>query len=196
LNWVYPPELSAQIRNMKFGRYLEYYGFTSLKGWSKGLHWDDEKIFETQGITSQFLYMSRSVFNSVGGYNENFPHAGFEDYDFAVRLKKSGVKFYISPKSFLFHNEADRIDPRNWLARKKRGGETRKYAVAFGYMHLDLHYTLLKRIIYRTCIVLYPVLFFIARIIPNNKKFDRIYFSLINLLLGTHSFEGYQKKIP
>lgn len=196
LNWIYPPELSEQIRQQKFGRYLAHYGFTSLKGWSKGLSWSDDEIFETEGITSQFLYMPKSVFSSVGGYNENFPHAGFEDYDFAVRLKKSGVKSYLSPKSFLFHNEADRVDAKNWLARKRRGGETRKYAVVFGYKHLELHYNLIKTIIYRVCIICYPVLFFTERLIPNKPLFDKLYFRLINLLLGAHSFEGYHKKTP
>lgn len=195
LNWVYPPELSAQIRQIQFGRYLEHYGFTSLKGWCRGLPWNDNDLFEVNGITSQFLYMHKNVWQSVNGYNENFPHAGFEDHDFAHRLKQDGTTFYIYPKSYLYHNEADRVEPKNWLARKMRGGETRKYAVHFGYKDLELHYHLPKYIIYTICVFLKPVLFFILKLIPNFKFLDKLYFSIINLLLGAHSFEGYLKKI-
>jgi GT2 family glycosyltransferase len=194
LNWIYPPALSKQIASTKFGRYLEYYGFTSLKGWNRGAPWSDTEVFETAGITSQFLYMPKAVFAAVGGYNENFPHAGFEDFDFAERLKKAGVKFYIQPVSSLYHNEADRVEARSWLARKKRGGETRKYAVSFGYQQLALHYPVWKSIFYRICIIFYPLLFAIERFWPNLPALDKGYFQLINLLLGVHSFEGYHKK--
>lgn len=196
LNWIYPPALTAQIQQTQFGRYLEYYGFTSLKGWSRGLPWNDEEIFEVNGITSQFLYMHKSVWQSVNGYNENFPHAGFEDHDFAHRLQQNGTKFYIYPKSYLYHNEADRVQPKNWLARKQRGAETRKYAVVFGYSDLALHYSFIKSSIYKCCIFIKPILFFILKLIPNNKLLDKFYFAEINLLLGTAAYEGYtQKKI-
>lgn len=194
LNWIYPPILSQQIKKTQFGRYLEYYGFTSLKGWCKGLPWNDDELFEISGITSQFLYMHKDVWKSVNGYNENFPHAGFEDHDFAERLKKNGTTFYIYPKSYLYHNEVDRVEPKSWLARKMRGGETRKYAVKFGYKHLTLHYNFIKRIIYSICILLKPFIFLLLLFIPNIKFFDSFYFSVINLLLGAHSFEGYTKE--
>jgi len=194
LNWIYPIHLSEQISKTQFGRYLEHYGFTSLKGWCRGLPWNDDELFEVNGITSQFLYMHKSVWQSVNGYNENFPHAGFEDHDFAERLKKNGTKFYIYPKSYLYHNEADRVEPKSWLARKMRGGETRKYAVDFGYKHLALEYNAVKTIIYKFCVYFKPILFFCLKVIPNFKALDKVYFSLINLLLGAHSFEGYTKK--
>lgn len=194
LNWVYPSTLSEQINKTQFGRYLAYYGFTSLKGWCTGLNWNDNELFEVNGITSQFLYIPKSVWKSVNGYNENFPHAGFEDHDFAARLKKNAVKFYIYPKSLVFHNEADRVEPKSWLARKMRGGETRRYAVEAGYKTLALEYNFIKTLIYKLCIAVKPFLFFILTLIPNIRIFDKVYFSLINLLLGAHSFEGYTKK--
>jgi len=194
LNWIYPPTLSQQIKETQFGRYLEHFGFTSLKGWCKGLPWNDNELFEINGITSQFLCMHKEVWKSVNGYNENFPHAGFEDHDFAARLKKKGTTFYIYPKSYLYHNEADRVEPKSWLARKMRGGETRKYAVKFGYSHLTINYNFVKKTIYTLCILFKPLLFLCLKLIPNLKAIDKLYFSLINLLLGTHSFEGYTKK--
>lgn len=193
LNWIYPPSLSAQIEKTSFGRYLEHYGFTSLKGWCRGLPWNDNEIFEVNGITSQFLYMHKSVWQSVNGYNENFPHAGFEDHDFAARLRKNGTKFYIEPTSFLYHNEADRVEPKSWLARKQRGAETRKYAVAFGYPDLKLNYGFVKSSIYTFFIFIKPILFTFLKLIPNKKVFDKFYFAGINLLFGTVSYEGYTK---
>ncbi|MCB0508730.1 MAG: glycosyltransferase family 2 protein [Bacteroidetes bacterium] len=196
LNWTYPSSLISKAEKTQFGRYLQHYHFTSLKGWCKDLPWDDDNLFLINSITSQFLYIHKTTWQNVAGYNENFPHAGFEDHDFARRLHETGTEFYIYPKSFLFHNEADRLNPKDWLARKQRGGETRKYAVHFGYHNLALHYSLFKSVVYSICIFIKPLLFIFLKLIPNIPAFDFIYFRIINLLLGTHSFEGYTKTNP
>lgn len=192
LNWIYPPETEKQIAGQAFGRYLIHYGFTSLKGWNRGNFWDDEGLFETNGITSQFLYISKNAFLRAGGYTESFPFAGFEDYDLAEKLRQIPVKFYICPTSTCWHNELDRLSPQSWLARKGRGAQTRRHAVQAGYADLELHYSPVKRAAYTLLGVLKPVIFWVLGHIPNRKSFDFIYFRFINLLFGTIVYEGYR----
>ena len=86
-NWVYPPELISTIQQTQFGRYLIAFGFTTGKGWYNNSSWNDHQIFESYGITSQFLLLSKFLFDKAGGYDERFPHSGFEDFDFAKRSK-------------------------------------------------------------------------------------------------------------
>lgn len=191
LNWVYPPELQAYVQSTQFGRYLHFYGFDSLKGWCRGLPWSDTELFATPGITSQYLAIRKTDFERAGGYNESFPHAGFEDHDFSQRLAAHQVQPYILPTSTMFHNEADRMNLPAWLARKRRGGETRRVAVELGHEELVYEYGALKGSIYRLAALVRPVIMGVLKLIPNQRAFDRPYFALVNLLLGTALYTGY-----
>lgn len=191
LNWVYPPELQLYVQRTQFGRYLHHYGFDSLKGWCRGLPWDDNQLFATPGITSQYLVIRKSDFQQVGGYNENFPHAGFEDHDFSQRLEAHHIQPYILPTSTMFHNEADRMNLPAWLARKRRGGETRRVAVTLGHEELAYKYGVLKGSIYRLVAFQHSMVMGVLTLIPNHRAFDRLYFAIVNLLLGAALYTGY-----
>ncbi len=190
LNWIYPPALTSEIEKDSFGRYLIHHGFTSLKGWNKGAAWDDTKLFRTDGITSQYLSLEKQFFVVSGGYTEGFPHAGFEDFDFARKLQKRGVEFYIYPLSMAFHNEADRLNLDAWLARKQRGGETRRVAVAKGHEELKLHYGVLKKAALESIDQMKPLLKLILKLAP-----DPLYFRIVNILLAAAIYRGYTKSI-
>jgi glycosyltransferase involved in cell wall biosynthesis len=192
LNWVYPPELQAYVQSTQFGRYLHYYGFDSLKGWCRGLPWDDTHLFATPGITSQYLAIRKVDFERSGGYNEKFPHAGFEDHEFSQRLAENNVQPYICPTSTMYHNEADRMNLHAWLARKRRGGETRRVAVELGHKELVYNYGSLKGSIYGVIGLIQPLIVSVLALIPNRKAFDKLYFSIVNLLLGVALYTGYQ----
>lgn len=194
-NWLYPPSLVSQIEQTQFGRYLIAFGFTTSKGWYNHPSWNDNDIFESMGITSQFLLISKTHFKKAGGYDERFPHSGFEDFDFGKRLLQNGVKCYVNPKNVVYHNEADRIDIVPWLERKARAGETRQVAVALGYNHLKIGHNSIKEIVYKIFIPIKPLFYFALKIIPNYKFFDPIYFRITNILLGTYLYEGYIKKL-
>ncbi len=191
LNWIYPPEQIKRIQKYPFGRYLIHYGFTSLKGWNRGNYWNDDELFATNGITSQYLSISKKDFWASGGYNEMFPYAGFEDYEFGKRLQQQGITFYIYPLSRLFHNEADRLDIRAWLDRRWRGGRTRKVAAGLGYSEVVLVYPFWKKQILCLLKLLRPIFLFIIAKFPEMQSIDPIRFRLINLLLATAIFEGY-----
>lgn len=191
LNWTYPPELNKKIQRTKFGRYLIHYGFNSLKGWNRNLYWNENQIFEVHGLTSQYLTCLKSQFESLGGYDENFPLAGYEDLDLYKRIIAGGNKVYIFPKSICYHNEEDRCDINSWMERKRRGGITRRVAADMGYKEIALVLSPLKIKVYHLLVKTKQLYFKLWQLIPNWNALDFISFRFINLLLGIHIFEGF-----
>ena len=191
INWVYPPELLTEILQTKFGRYLHHTGFTTLKGWNDGKPWNDNELFENHGVTSQFLAIRKRTFELVDGYDETFPHAGFEDYDFAKRLKEKGIRFFVWPLDTIYHNETDRQELKSWLDRKRRGGETRKHAVLRGNKELALHYAGVKKIILFFLVLTKSIWMLLLDLLPHSRRVDRFYEKIANVLLATAIFEGY-----
>ncbi len=193
LNWTYPPDLLNQCQKLQFGRYLIKHGFTSLRGWGGGerwKEWDDVEMFEVDALTAQFLTISKSAFNAVGGFDEKIPFP-VEDYDFSVRLKNIGIKLFIYPKSTVYHNEADKINVKSWLERKKIGARGHKFALQFRYQKFYKKYSYLKVLLHKYFWKKKNLCISVLEIIPNIKLFDFIYFIIINRLLGAFIFKGY-----
>jgi len=194
INWEYPDNLKKQLSNTQFGRYLNHYGFTSFRGWHKNSYWNNENAFLSSSVTSQFLFIRKDIFQRIGGYNEDFPYAGFEDYDLTQRLTRHRIKILIQPNTTAYHNELDRSDIEQWLARRKRGGKTRQVAVELGYDELKLEYGKIKSYIYELVLSKRPLMIKILKAIPNVKATDKLYFLLMNLLYGASVYEGYCKE--
>lgn len=191
-NWVYPPDLQQRLTKFQFGRYLLAHGFTSVQGWL-GNQWRAEAVFELEDGASYFLPISKSVFNEVGRYNEDFPHAGAEDYDFVQRAKNLGIRFYLDKSCMLYHNEADRIDLINWLKRKEKNGETMKLAFQLGHQRMAIHYSPIKHFVLTTLSYFRFVFFVFLKLTPNRSFFDWVFFKVTNLLLAVYIFKGYTK---
>ncbi len=194
LDWVYPPLLLSTLQKKKFGRFMIKNELTSMKGWVKGVGWNPDAFYETNSMASHFLIMKKSVFHSIGGYNEKFPHAGFEDYDFQERIKKTGIKIFWDTRFTVYHNEFDRTEPLNWLRRGERAGETRGVAVKiFGYKEKDPGYSKTKMAIYHLLVPFRPLVYAQAYLIPNLKMFDFLYNRWMHILAGTYHFAGFGK---
>ena len=195
LDWVYPVELQEKLHNYSFGRYLNHFGFSTYEGWiATSKEYKANEIVKVTDITSQFLAMSKDTFRKAGGYNEDFPFAGFEDYDFKIRLLQNGITPYLDTNVLIWHNEEDRVQLDNWLKRKHRGGKTRYVAVQIGHKDLELNYNNLKGKLYYVISKTERVFIFILNAIPNLKIFDPLYFRLVNILLGTNLYKGYTNK--
>ncbi len=196
LNWEYPNRVKEKLRNSSFGRYLVHNGFTMLegKGWLNYTFADRDKFQVISNAASFYLGIPKTILEKTGGYSETFSHAGFEDYDFAARLKKHGVTCYFLPSGYVFHNEVDRVEFKQWMTRKVRGGITLRQAVEAGYKDLELKHNFIKRMLYFLLVKGKPCLFLMEKMIPNSIYFDRAYFRLMNLLLGVSIYEGYSKK--
>ncbi|MDX1651967.1 MAG: glycosyltransferase family 2 protein [Brumimicrobium sp.] len=190
VDWEYPAELIDKIKKTQFGRFLIHYGFTDLKGWNGVSKWGHSEPFVQAGLTSQFFFITRENFNNIGGYDEGFPHAGFEDEEFSFRLTQK-LKVLLDPTNTVRHNEADRMSVQSWMARKKRGGLTRKIAVLKGRKNLEIKYSVLKKVFYTISSKIFPVYYGLLKLIPNHKYADKLYFQLIKIMLGTAIYEGY-----
>jgi GT2 family glycosyltransferase len=192
VDWVYPPELTQKMQSYQFGRYLEHYGFTTLRGWlGPGFEWKAGSISRVGAAASYFLAMTLDSFKKSGKYDENFPFAGFEDHDFAIRLERNGVHTYLDTSVMVWHNEEDRVEISGWMQRKFRGGQTRRVAVRMGHKDLELDFNNLKGRVYFIISKTEFLFHGLLRVLPNMKVFDPIYFRVVNILLGTNLYKGY-----
>ncbi len=191
VNWTYPPTVLERLENSSFGRYLLNIGYTNLKGWANEPNWEENTFFNASGIASAFLMIKNNEYKAIGGYNEVFPFAGFEDYDFSNRVVLSGLQSVINTRSLIYHNEIDRVNISEFLKRKERGAYTRKKAVNLGYDELTLHYSFFKKLWYNLLIVNKMLVFFVIKIIPNSKRFDSLYMFFVNRAIGLSIYQGY-----
>lgn len=190
LNWKYPHDLESSLKGEKFGRFMINHKLISLEGWLDE-KWIDNSIFEVDMGASYCLPITKKNFDLIGGYNEGFPHAGAEDYDFFSRAKNLDFTIFIDSSITIFQNEEDRTDLKNWLLRKKRNGQTIRFAVELGYDQLAFNYNWIEKLIYKIASPIKGFIFFLYKLVPNVHIFDPLSHTLIKLLLGTHLYEGY-----
>ena len=192
-DWTYPPELVGKLNGSSFGRFLEAHQMTTFRGWYADASWKEQALFESLSVASFHLSLTREDFLKTGGYDEQFPFAGFEDYDFPLRLKKAGIRFRIDTRVLVFHNEADRVLLDGWLGGQERRAFTRAVAVHRGYQQLALRYSPLKRWLLTFASAIYPLVFGGVALIPNRKAFDAIAFKGIGYLQAIRIYQGYSR---
>lgn len=192
-DWVYPPALQAQLSKSSFGRFLKANKMTSFEGWY-GNGWQSATLFNSVSVASFHLSISKVDFDRVGGYTENFPHAGFEDYDFPRRLKAAGLNFYIDSRIQVLHNEEDRINLENWLANQQRRAETRRVAVDMGYNELALKYSFLKAFALRVVNFTYYLWILGLNLVSRSSFMDFLFAKGISVVVAARIFKGYNFK--
>jgi len=191
VDWRYPLALQELLTKSSFGRFALAHGMTSFKGWYNDLSWQDNALFPSLSVASFHLSISRKNFELTNGYDEQFPFAGFEDYDFPAELKKAGLAFYIDSRVVVDHNESDRLGLDNWLANQERRAATRKVAVNLGYEELRLQYGFAKQFLLSDINLCYPILHTILKICPNRIFFDPLYFKLVSGIQAARIYKGY-----
>lgn len=194
VNWEYPPETLDMIVKTQFGRFLVNSRMTSFKGWYQDASWRDNELFRSNSVASFHLSMRRKDFQKTRGYNEKFPHAGFEDYDFPIELKKAGMSCYIDTRVTVYHNEADRLGFDNWLASQERRSATRKVGVGLGYKELALEYPVFKRFIFSLIGMGQLPIRAIMYLIPNVPVFDPLSFKITAVLQAYKIYRGYTSR--
>ncbi len=192
-DWEYPENLNLYLLKKQFGRFIIKNNLNCLRGWMNINSWCNNETIEIPHGASFCLLIHKSKFYSIGGYNEHFPYAGAEDFDFCERLKKTGTRFFVDNLMLVYHNEADRTMLENWLERKKRDSYTKKTAFTLGYAQFQLRYSYLPSFILNTIYNCKFVLFIIIRLIPNISIFDKIYAKIVHLLTAAYIYTGYKK---
>lgn len=194
LNWSYPEDLIDKIKNTKFGVFLIENSLTTMRGWRGDVYWSDDETFEVNSAASYCLVLHNEVFRTVGGYNDKFILAGFEDYDFPMRLMEYGVKFFIYPLDMVYHNEADRVTLKSFLMRKQSASITRRIGVDLGYQDLAIRYSSLKKLILEGLLRVSFFLYILACLLPNLKIARSLYGKLVGILTAVYIYRGYTKK--
>ncbi len=195
-NWVYPQNIYDTISQNSFGRYMLYYGFDKYEGkaWTNITFDKNKEYIKTNMFTSCAFFIKQSIFSQIGGYNNNFKFAGYEDNDFKEKLIKNGIDIYLLSNIYVYHNEKDFLDLKKFLERKYRSAYTRKQAVDLGDSDLLLQHSFLKKFILN--IIWFFRNFFISFV--NNffkaKNFDFITFKIIDALLAAYIYKGYNSK--
>jgi GT2 family glycosyltransferase len=192
-DWSYPPELMDVLHHSAFGRFLDAHHMTSFEGWYDDATWRNRAFFESKSVASFHLSLRKEDFDRTSGYDEKFPYAGFEDYDFPRRLRAAGVSFRIDTRVQVFHNEADRLNLGNWLNSQERRAFTRAIAVQQGYAHLALNYPAIKRAMLQLILLGYPLWLVLLSNWPFGRRLDKLAFAGIGYLQAAKIYQGYSR---
>lgn len=190
LDWKYSDETNSELMNSTFGRYLLKIGYNSLRGWNNFPNWKENEIVNVDSIASCNLLLSKKDFNTINGYDENFPFSGAEDFDFSERLKSLNVPMYIDLSSFTIHNELDHLTFKKWLFRQYRGGITKKIAFEKGYADHEIKF----QTKYRFPILLNSICLSILFVTKRFGFLDKFSFKLFNAMVGQAIHAGFHKQ--
>lgn len=134
---------------------------------------DENKSYEVDAISGSFMMMRRSVYDKVGGFDEQFFMYG-EDLDLCYRIQKSGFKVYYVHSTQIIHYKGE-------STKRSSLDETR---VFYNAMHLfvkkHLSSSLLVGMILRSAIVVRSIFAFIGvrKLIFISLILDFIFFDL------------------
>jgi GT2 family glycosyltransferase/glycosyltransferase involved in cell wall biosynthesis len=84
--------------------------FQDASGWNYGRNDHPEKpeynyLREVDYCSGACLLVPRNVFEELGGFDEIYSPAYYEDTDFAFKIRKAGRKVYYNPSSVVIHHE-------------------------------------------------------------------------------------------
>ncbi|HLT74350.1 MAG TPA: glycosyltransferase [Ohtaekwangia sp.] len=196
VNWEYTKELDLKLQETVFGRFLKRNRMTSFRGWyNDESTWRENALFESKSVASFHLSIERNLFLESGGYNEGFPFAGFEDYDFPVRLRAIGISFFIDTRVTVYHNELDRMNLTNWLNSQERRAVTRRFAVDQGYTELTLSFNWFKQICFFVLWKTERLTLSMLRMMDKIRFLDKIGYKMIALTQATRIFRGYSNRM-
>lgn len=192
-NWKYSDEMMKTVRSTSFGRFLIHYGMINYKGWVPDINWQSS-LFEVHKLAGFFMLIPKKHFTNIGGFNEQFVNQGTEDDEMCHRLFNNGIKMYVDPDNYVFHNELDRISLESRLARYYNGAINRRKAFELGHVSYEIKYSKLKSLALLVLLNFYKLIIRFSKLIPNSIKFDRVYFKLANVLIALAIYRGYTKK--
>ncbi len=195
LNWKYPPVLQEKLSTSKVGRYLLSSAYHTM--WGR-MHQPGEQpttgLYEYRHVGSGSLVMLKTIFTSIGGYNEAMIFQG-EDIDLSQRLISSGIKIFTVFSVTLFHNHQDRIGIDGYIRRESNGYASEFKAVEAGLIKSsgEKSYGGNHKIIYRFFQASEIFWISLFKILPNHPSFNFITNRLIGILAGLQRFKHWRK---
>lgn len=184
-NWEYPTYLKENMKSTQFGRFLLQTGNYNYKAWAHEIDWGNGPLIEVDKLATFCLAMTRSVFEKLGGFNEEI-YFGEEDLELTIRAKKMGYDLFVDESIHVLHNESDRVTITNKLQRMKIVGSMLS-------INKDFSYSTLKKGLLWVQSKFSRLLLSIIYLIPNFKIFDRLYFFLAHRMIANAIYQGYRK---
>ena len=139
------------------GSYEINTGKAGLIGFNEKDHGQYDSPFEADYICGCGMLIKRSVFESIGFFDESFFHCG-EDVDICIRARKAGYHILTAPHAKLWHKVAKsvggiassmylyyRFRSNLMLIRKYQSGSSRRYLINFLFMCLSNSIREIKR---------------------------------------------------
>lgn len=119
--WEFTDAMQAELAATSFGRFR-----LKVERWVKdGLPMRrlDERYAEVEVLTACNLMVPTIDFWRIGGFDESFPAAGYEDQEFSLRARALGYRLIYDPTVTCWHNDR-RLTRDAFLERQRRGAMT------------------------------------------------------------------------
>ncbi|HZS09401.1 MAG TPA: glycosyltransferase family 2 protein [Blastocatellia bacterium] len=213
----FAPRLAAILNQSPFGRFrLEVE--PRQEGWDLEKKVTDSLVencveHKDGGITANNLAVRREDFLRLGGFDEEFPFAGYEDQELAHRARMAGFRCLINYGLKAWNNDR-RLTLRQFCERQRRGAITAAL-IALKYRDLWMQRPLLRencpiqsddslRLIAKKLAktvlaspaglaVLYGVVAMLERVRPGSPLLPRIYLMMCGLYIFRGIREGLEQ---
>jgi GT2 family glycosyltransferase len=120
-HWEFAPETRADLEDSPFGRFR-----IEVEDWVKdGIQMQplSDRILRPELVTACNLGIRTHTFDRLGGFDESFPYAGWEDQDFSLRAAEAGLPFVYDRAIHLEHHDR-RLSLEQFGERQRRGAMT------------------------------------------------------------------------
>jgi GT2 family glycosyltransferase len=132
-HWEFSPVTRRELEATPFGRFRIW-----LEDWVKeGIEkrpLDGQRVMPS-AVTAANLSVRSEVFEQLGGFDEQFPFAGYEDQDLSLRAIAAGHTLVYDRSIRLWHNDR-RVSLEQFCQRQERGAQT---AVVLAAKHPATH---------------------------------------------------------
>jgi GT2 family glycosyltransferase len=112
--WEFTPDVVSDLQATALGRYrlaLEHsYRRRAPQRWTY-----------PRGLATAHFTLRRTLFDELGGFDERFPYAGVEDWEFCLRAAERGCKLILDNDLNLLHNDK-RLTISQLCTREERRG--------------------------------------------------------------------------
>lgn len=197
LNWKYSDELVEEMSRTQLGRFIIWHKQVNYQSWAANtIQWNEKELFEVKKLATFFLLIPKEVFDKNGGFNESFKNSGVEDDEFTKRLYQNGIKLYINPLCYIYHNESDKMNVSSSMKRIKTRAYNMRMAYNNGMTEYYIKYSPSNIMRYSILVACNPILLMLIKIIPNYKIFDKIFRVYYSGLISIATFQGYYRNHP
>jgi glycosyltransferase involved in cell wall biosynthesis len=195
INWEYPPSLNEKLHNSKVGQYILRSGYHTM--WGR-MHQKGDKpvsglhVYKIIGSCS--LIMSKEIFITIGGYNEEMIFQG-EDIDLSNKLNAYSIPIYCVFDITLHHNHHDRLEIDSFLKRESFGFESEFRAVKSEFIkpNSNITYKGVKKIFFELFCITEKIWILFLKTTPNQQLFIPLNNKIIGALGSLQRYKQWKK---